>query len=112
MRFSNTISYNTNIETMRFLNTISYNTNTETSSIPERPHRCDQCQYRSTTKGLLDKHIRTVHNKEKPFGCQICMARFGQKAHLQVKTALGSNVGLGVARWYVFKPKPPIWVNI
>ena len=51
--------------------------------LQERPHACDQCQYRSTTKGLLDKHLRTVHNKEKPFGCQICMARFGQKAHLQ-----------------------------
>jgi hypothetical protein len=37
MRFSNTISYNTNIETMRFLNTISYNTNTETSTIPGTP---------------------------------------------------------------------------
>ena len=32
--------------------------------------------------GMLDKHIRIVHNKERPFKCHLCGASFGQKVHM------------------------------
>ena len=31
---------------------------------------------------MLDKHVRIVHNKERPFKCQLCGSSFGQKVHL------------------------------
>ena len=41
------------------------------------------CGYRSSTKGLIEKHTRTVHKKEKPFSCDVCATKFGQKSHLK-----------------------------
>ena len=34
-------------------------------------------------KALLDKHVRLVHTKERPFSCHLCDSRFGQKVHLE-----------------------------
>ena len=33
---------------------------------------------------MLDKHVRLVHHKERPFSCHLCEKRFGQKVHLDV----------------------------
>ena len=39
--------------------------------------------FQSSTKSTLQKHIAVIHNKEKPYKCQLCPnATFGQKAHL------------------------------
>ena len=56
--------------------------NTYSPDFQSRPFKCEACVYSATTKGLLDKHFRTVHQKEKPFVCEVCQSRFGQKAHL------------------------------
>ena len=34
-------------------------------------------------KDKLDRHVRLVHNKERPFSCHLCDKRFGQKFHLE-----------------------------
>ena len=33
---------------------------------------------------MLDKHVRSVHLKERPYSCHLCDKRFGQKVHLEV----------------------------
>ena len=48
------------------------------------PPRCTICQYHCTSKASLDKHVHLVHKKERPFACQVCQRRFGQKVHLNV----------------------------
>jgi hypothetical protein len=34
--------------------------------------RCSQCNYASVEKSSLDKHIRFIHTKERPFMCNTC----------------------------------------
>ena len=36
---------------------------------------CDECGYNAATKGMVAKHVQTVHRKEKPFECEICRTR-------------------------------------
>ena len=33
-------------------------------------------------QGSLDKHIKIVHQKERPFRCNACGVSFGQKVHM------------------------------
>ena len=44
---------------------------------------CQQCDYTSTTKGHLQRHIKSVHLKLKPFNCDICDKSFAQNGDLQ-----------------------------
>ena len=37
---------------------------------------CDECGYNAATKGMVAKHVQTVHRKEKPFECEICRTRW------------------------------------
>ena len=37
---------------------------------------CDECGYNAATKGMVAKHVQTVHRKEKPFECEICRTRY------------------------------------
>lgn len=49
----------------------------------EKPYKCDSCAYQSSTKSTLHKHIAVIHHKDKPFRCQLCPnSTFGQKTHL------------------------------
>ena len=36
----------------------------------------------TANKSSLDKHVRIVHQKERPFSCRVCDQTFGQKVHL------------------------------
>ena len=40
------------------------------------------CEYASTRKGTLEKHVQAVHDKIKPFTCEVCSQKFNQKAHM------------------------------
>ena len=38
----------------------------------------------TSPEAMLDKHVRSVHLKERPYSCHLCDKRFGQKVHLEV----------------------------
>ena len=46
-------------------------------------YQCDQCEYVSSTKRNINKHIKTVHLKLTPYSCGQCDAKFGQNGNLQ-----------------------------
>lgn len=41
----------------------------------KKPHRCDRCNKRFRTKSSLNEHFRT-HTREKPYQCDHCFKRF------------------------------------
>ena len=43
---------------------------------------CSLCGKTVATTSVLKRHIEAVHEKKRPYECQICSERFGQKAHL------------------------------
>jgi hypothetical protein len=45
---------------------------------------CDQCEKSFGHKSNLNKHVKTVHLKQKNFKCEHCEKSFGQKGHLKV----------------------------
>ena len=49
----------------------------------ERPHACDLCDARFTRRGDLERHIKVVHNKDRPFKCSKCHRTFGDKKNLR-----------------------------
>lgn len=50
----------------------------------KRPHQCphDDCASAFKNSSGLKQHMRTVHDKERPFQCEQCTASFGQRNHL------------------------------
>ena len=41
--------------------------------------KCEFCEYKCAKKDRLSRHVRTVHFKDKPYGCLVCDACFGRK---------------------------------
>jgi len=48
-----------------------------------RPRRfvCERCDFGFYTNADLQKHIVSVHQKLKPYGCHVCGKRFGEKSN-------------------------------
>ena len=44
--------------------------------------QCDRCSKKFSNKDNLNTHVRTVHNKDKPYQCNQCFKKFGHKHHL------------------------------
>lgn len=42
----------------------------------------EKCDYSTNQKYLLQRHVKIVHDKTRPFKCSKCEMSFGQKAHL------------------------------
>ena len=55
----------------------------ETDKLSERT--CTQCQKEFTNKSVLARHIKTVHEQERPFKCDHCLKHFFNNNQLQVK---------------------------
>ncbi|KDR22526.1 Krueppel-related zinc finger protein 1-like [Zootermopsis nevadensis] len=49
----------------------------------EKPFGCEVCEARFTRKGDVERHVRIVHNKQKPFKCCRCQRAFGDKKNLR-----------------------------
>lgn len=49
-----------------------------------RPHKCpkEDCTATFKNSSALKQHLRTVHEKQRPFKCQLCPSAFGQRNHL------------------------------
>ena len=56
----------------------------ETDKLSERT--CTQCQKEFTNKSVLARHIKTVHEQERPFKCDHCLKHFFNNNQLQVKS--------------------------
>ncbi|XP_046404116.1 uncharacterized protein LOC124169527 isoform X1 [Ischnura elegans] len=48
-----------------------------------KPFGCEVCEARFTRKGDVERHVRIVHHKQKPFKCCRCQRAFGDKKNLR-----------------------------
>ena len=44
--------------------------------------RCKYCDRSFSISSNLQRHVRNIHNKEKPFKCHLCSRCFGQQTNL------------------------------
>ena len=49
----------------------------------ERPYQCGQCLKKFSDKNSVKWHILIVHDKEKPHQCDQCLKKFADKSHLR-----------------------------
>lgn len=52
------------------------------TGLPASPRRCKYCDRSFSISSNLQRHIRNIHNKEKPFKCHLCDRCFGQQTNL------------------------------
>ena len=48
----------------------------------KKPFKCEICYFRFSQKGDMNKHIVLVHEKKKLFKCEICDYKFSQKGDI------------------------------
>ncbi|GAB6031010.1 hypothetical protein CHUAL_007830 [Chamberlinius hualienensis] len=56
-----------------------------------RRKKCDQCHFSTTSRAGLNKHIRIVHQNERPFMCDTCGSRF--KTFQAFRNHVSTHVG-------------------
>ena len=47
-------------------------------------HKCDFCDYETSKKNYLDRHVKSVHLNERPFACDVCHYTSATKLGFQV----------------------------
>ena len=47
-------------------------------------HKCDYCDYETSKKNDLERHIKRVHFFERPFKCDLCEFTSGDKLGFQI----------------------------
>ena len=58
------------------------NNNGPSAKKAKKSFKCEICDYSSSKKDNLKKHVANVHEKKKPFVCKICDKRFSEKARM------------------------------
>ena len=48
-----------------------------------KPFKCNMCEYKAGQKGTLKRHTESVHEGIKPFKCSMCEYKAGQKVDLK-----------------------------
>lgn len=48
----------------------------------DRPHKCETCGFSFGQRSDRNKHVRTVHLRQRPFSCFYCSQTFGEKGNL------------------------------
>ena len=48
-----------------------------------KPHKCKMCNYTTSLRGHLNRHIELVHEGKKPHICSICDYSFSEKGSLK-----------------------------
>ena len=73
----------------------------ETDKLIERT--CTQCQKEFTNKSVLARHIKTVHEQERPFKCDHCLKHFFNNNQLQVKSLYHVIMSHTVSYLYILR---------
>ena len=45
-----------------------------TVHMKEKPYKCDQCSYQTATRSTLNRHVSVIHKGAKAFQCQVRIA--------------------------------------
>lgn len=57
----------------------SYPHSSRTATKYDRPYKCGHCERAFRERGNLNKHVMSVHQKQKSFSCHICPKSFAFK---------------------------------
>ncbi|CAL8121434.1 unnamed protein product [Orchesella dallaii] len=69
-----------NICEKRYSSSVAYKAHCQRhTGIDARNHKCDECSNAFYTKGILNSHVKIVHQKKRPFPCNICGRCFSSK---------------------------------
>ena len=63
---------------------VTTNNKRRISSSENKDYKCSICSKLYRTKGILNTHIKNVHEHLRPFKCLMCSKQFAAKAHLDV----------------------------
>lgn len=66
-------------------------------------HRCKYCDRSFSISSNLQRHIRNIHNKEKPFKCHLCDRCFGQQTNLDRHLKKHENGNLSGMRTFLHR---------
>ena len=53
----------------------------------KKPFKCDICDYSFSQKSDLKKHHESVHEGKRPFKCEICEKTFNRKTNMATHVA-------------------------
>ena len=45
-----------------------------TVHMKEKPYKCEQCSYQTATRSTLNRHVSVIHKGAKAFQCQVRIA--------------------------------------
>lgn len=65
--------------------------------------RCKYCDRSFSISSNLQRHVRNIHNKEKPFKCHLCDRCFGQQTNLDRHLKKHENGNMSGMFW-IFPP--------
>lgn len=62
--------------------------------------RCKYCDRSFSISSNLQRHVRNIHNKEKPFKCHLCNRCFGQQTNLDRHLKKHEHENVPGSKWH------------